>query len=62
MPFYEMAIIDKCESYRNFSHLPMRDFSVVENLIKHCDLYKKVYTSVGKQSISTLMFQYKEVT
>ena len=38
---YEMAIIDTCENYRYFSHVPIRDFSVVENLIKHCGLYNK---------------------
>ena len=41
MPFYEMAIIDRCENYRNFSHVPIRDFSVAENLKKHCGLYNK---------------------
>ena len=39
MSFYEMAIIDTCENYCNFSHVPIRDFSMVENLIKHCGLY-----------------------
>ena len=41
MPFYEMAIIDTCENHRNFSYLPIRDFSVAENLIKHRDLYNE---------------------
>ena len=41
MPFYEMVIIDTCENYRNFSHVPIQEFSVVENLVKHCDLYNK---------------------
>ena len=36
-----MATIDTCENYRNFSHVPIRDFSVAENLIKHCGLYNK---------------------
>ena len=40
-PFYEMTIIDTCEKYRNFSHVPIRDFSVAENLITHCGLYNK---------------------
>ena len=41
MLLYEMAIIDTCENYRYFSHVPIRDFSVAENLIKHCGLYNK---------------------
>ena len=50
MSFYEMAIIDTCENYRNFSHVPIQDFSVAENLIviKHCGLYNKNNYSVLK--------------
>ena len=43
MPFYEMGIIDTCENYRNFSHVPIRDFSVAEDLIKHCGFYNKLF-------------------
>ena len=43
MPFYEMAISDTCENCRYFSHVPVRDVSVAENLIKHCGLYNKMF-------------------
>ena len=46
-----MAIIDSCENYRNFSHVPIRDFSVAENLIKHCGLYNNNIQTKHQRSI-----------